>query len=493
MLYLFLMPKGYLNKAYSHILYTAGINSNNKQIKKRLGFTALLKILKKAINTFPDRRKGTNTSKSLLDAGLSAFSVFFTQSSSFLAHQKMMETNKGKNNARNLFGIKNIPTDNHIRYLLDIVSPECVYRVFYEIHARLKKAGLLESYKSYDHNTLCALDATQFFQSEKIKCTQCGTRVYEVKTKKEKNENESESEIKNKRVHYYHCVMTPVLVHPAFTSVISLPPEFIVPQDGSEKQDCEYNAAQRWFSKHAQFLSDLADGGVTILGDDLYCKQPFCEVILSQKFDFILVCKPDSHKTLYEYLDLVRDEIEEVKIKRWTGKRFEVDTYRFYNQLPIRNDKKDVLDVNWCEIVTTTRKKPDQPEVVTYKNSFATNFKITRKNVERIVADGRSRWKVENENYNVLKNRGYFLEHNFGHGKQYLSSLLVTFNLMAFLFHTILGLIDGNYAAIRDKLGKRETFFHHFKVLTFYNCFDSWEDMMRFMITGLELDVPDTS
>ena len=52
---------------------------------------------------------------------------------------------------------------------------------------------------------------------------------------------------------------------------------------------------------------------------------------------------------------------------------------------------------------------------------------------------GRARWKIENENNNTLKTAGYHLEHNFGHGKQYLASLLATMNILAFLFHTMAG------------------------------------------------------
>jgi len=98
--------------------------------------------------------------------------------------------------------------------------------------------------------------------------------------------------------------------------------------------------------------------------------------------------------------------------------------------VPIR-DGKDAFTVNWCEITTT---KPDG--TVIYQNAFATNHLITKANVIEIVADGRSRWKTENENHNILKTKGYHMEHNFGHGKKHLASLFVTLNLLAFLFHT---------------------------------------------------------
>jgi hypothetical protein len=35
-------------------------------------------------------------------------------------------------------------------------------------------------------------------------------------------------------------------------------------------------------------------------------------------------------------------------------------------------------------------------------------------NVRLLAGYGRGRWKIENEHNNVLKNRGYNLEHNFG-------------------------------------------------------------------------------
>lgn len=103
------------------------------------------------------------------------------------------------------------------------------------------------------------------------------------------------------------------------------------------------------------------------------------------------------------------------------------------------------------------------------------------------VAAGRARWKIENENNNVLKNHGYHLEHNFGHGKKHLASLLVTLNLLAFGLHTLLGLSDENYRLIRTTLGARRKFFQHLEALTTYVHFENWEAMMDFMMKGLEV------
>jgi len=136
--------------------------------------------------------------------------------------------------------------------------------------------------------------------------------------------------------------------------------------------------------------------------------------------------------------------VQTLSVERRQGPRTYTDTYRFASQLPLR-DGDDALEVNWCEL-TTTR---DDGKVV-YHNAFATHHPITAANVAEIVRAGRARWKVENENNNTLKTKGYHLTHNFGHGKQHLSALLATLNLLAFLFHTLPELLDSSYQRIRQ-------------------------------------------
>ena len=152
--------------------------------------------------------------------------------------------------------------------------------------------------------------------------------------------------------------------------------------------------------------------------------------------------------------------------------------------MPLR-DSADALLVNWCEI-TVSRSDGK----VTYKNSFATNHILTNENVAEIVLAGRTRWKVENENNNTLKTKGYNLEHNFGHGKHHLSSFLATLNILSLLFHTLLELLDQKYKLLRSHLPTRKTFFDDLRALTRYMYFDSWDHLLTFMLEGLELDIP---
>jgi len=429
---------------------------------KQVNFDSLIESLHTAIDNFPDKRTGKNKKYTMRDIALGAFSVFFTQSPSFLAHQTLMREERGESNAETLFDIKEIPSDNHIRNSLDEVEPRLLFSVFDAALAALKVSGRLDSYRSYGGNLPLALDGTWYLSSQSIRCDQCST----------KNHN-------NGSTTYYHSAITPVIVSPTKDKVISLPPEFIVPQDGHSKQDCETAAGKRWVEHSGPKYAPL---GVTILGDDLYSRQPFCSLLLKTGFHFILVCKPDSHKTLYEWIDLLEPEKDKFTViqRKKNGKSWNTYTYRYANNVPLR-DTDDALRINWCELTVT-----NEDGAVLFRNAFATDYKISAKNVVEIVADGRARWKIENENNNTLKTKGYNLEHNYGHGKKNLAFLLMTLNVLAFLFHTLLEIFDKKYRLLRQKLPTRKTFFEHIRALTCYLCFKNWNGMLEFMLAGLK-------
>jgi hypothetical protein len=302
--------------------------------KNALTFSDVVKQLRTTFETFCDRRTGKNTNYTMTDAGLSAFSVFFMQSPSFLDFQRTMQETQGKNNAQTLFGVFEIPTDNHIRSLLDAVEPTAVYPLFDFVFDGFQHSRVIDSFRTADNRLLLALDGTQYFSSQNLHGPCCSCKTHS-----------------NGKVSYSHTVVTPVLVKPGSDKVIPLAPEFVRPQDGHEKQDCEINASLRWLESRG---SQYAALGTTVLGDDLYCHEPFCRALLAKGLEFILVCKPDSHKTLYEWVDdLERNGIVKTVVRtRWTGKRHETDTYRYVSAVPLR-DADDALFVNWCEITTT--------------------------------------------------------------------------------------------------------------------------------------------
>ena len=275
--------------------------------------------------------------------------------------------------------------------------------------------------------------------------------------------------------------MLAVLCAPQQEHVICLEPEFITPQDGYEKQDCEQRAIKRWVTRHA---GRFAPWDVTILTDDLHCHQPTCELLLAHQMHFILTCKPESHAAMYEELALlaqVDGAISTFSERKWNGRHYEEWRYRWAEQLPLPGGS-DALWVNWCELTIINEATGER----LYHNAWATDHALNAQVVMEVVASGRSRWKVENEGINVLKNRGYHFEHNYGHGKQRLAAVLLTMMLLAFLFHTALDLSCLVYQAIRRELAVRRTFFDDLRALTRYIYFDTWQQLLNFMYQQLD-------
>jgi len=414
----------------------------------------------------PDRRTGENCSYGMADFALSAFAVFFTQCPSFLSFQENMEKRCGRNNARSLFQIESIPCDSQIRQMLDPIEPSHFLSLFDDLHEAFAETGLIQDMRAVKQTRLIALDATWYFdsQSKNIHCPNC-----------------SRIEHASGQTTHFHSAITPVIVSPGHSQVVPLRPEFIVPQDGEAKQDCEINAAKRWLASNAGRYST---GNETLLGDDLYAHQPFCRQALLHNFHFIFTCKPASHTHLAGWVAALEPGrgLHTLKL-RMKGKsnRWEHYTYRWANQVPL-TEGGDALKVNWFEVTITNGEG-----AILFHNAFITDWEVTAENVGGLVTAGRARWKIENENNNVLKTKGYHLEHNFGHGKKHLSSLLMTLNLLAFGLHTLMEVTDESYRLIRSAVGARRKFFTHLEALTTYIAFENWERLMEFMMRGLEI------
>jgi hypothetical protein len=347
--------------------------------------------------------------------------------------------------------MRRIPSDNHIRAMLDPAEPGLLYPVFGAVVAELIQSRGMDSFRQSDDHVLIALDGTETFRSYKLHCPNCSKRLRS-----------------NGKTEYFHTVLGATLVSPGHNHVVPLEPEFVVPQDGAEKQDCENRAAHRWLAAHGAQYAPL---NPIYLGDDLFSHQPMCEAVLAAKGHFLFVCKPATHSLIQEYITGVRLESVTERVKQ--GRSWSTHRYRWMNGVPLR-DGKDALAVNWLEIEIA-----DAAGAVTYRNSFITDLPVNRKTVPRRAACGRARWKIENGSFNVMKTQGYNLEHNFGHGKQNLASLLVILNLLAFAFHTVCDLAENPWRAARAKAGSRTRFFIRLATITEFLIFNSWVELME--------------
>ncbi len=431
---------------------------------KRARVSQFIKQLGEMAQEMPDKRAGRhNQIYEMKDVVRGAFAVFYMQSASFLAHQRTLARQRGRSNLESVFRLTQIPSDNHIRDLLDGVPVSYLDAGYQWLWQQLIDVGKLTQFQVLNGRILVGVDGIQFFRSAKIHCAQCSRQEVDGQTR------------------YSHRALTALAVHPDQSAVLPLPPEFLLPQDGTDKQDSELAAAKRWLPRQAEWLQRMK---AVILGDDLFSHQPFCELVLDQGLDFILVCKPSSHETLYAWVAGIErgGKLPEISRRVWNGRHGEIWRYRYVNDLPLRAGD-DGLRVNWCEL-TITHEKTDER---LYRNSFVTSLPLDDQVVKEVAHAGRARWKHENEGHNVLTTRGYHIKHNFGHGQAHLTTVMFSLNMLAFFLHTVLQLVDTHYQQIRDALGARRTFFEDVRSLMRWQIFDSWEALIQFMADGLEL------
>ena len=394
-----------------------------------------------------NRREGFDLKYKLTDALKSALSVFFFQHPSMLDFQVKMKEKLKRSNLETVMQVKEIPSNVQITTLLDGINPDSVGGIFNQNLHTVDEWGSLKDFRCLDGGVLLAMDGVWYFSSQQIHCNHClHTTKDDITT-------------------YYHSALAGAIVRPGNTAVLPVAPEMISNTDGAEKQDCELNAAKRWLSKHAEEYKWLSP---TLLGDDLYSNYPFCKEVLEKGYSFIFTCKDNSHPWLTETVK--NSFLEETSRREWNGRHHLVYTYQWLNGVEIR-DNKETLLVNYFSFSIWNEQKNKR----TFYNTWITNKTITSSNVAHLASCGRARWKIENEHNNVLKNHGYNLKHNFGHGKNHASEMYCLLNLLAFQMHSLLDINDEDYQKARACAGRRDEFFNELRVLMRRILFESWQ------------------
>src|SRR5580765_5860076 len=121
--------------------------------------------------SIPDKRQGQNTTYAMADFGMAAFSAFFMQSPSFLAHQRHLAAGQGRSNCQTLFAMDRIPCDNQIRAMLDPVEPEQFHPAFAAVLAELEQSDAIDRLRVLKGHLLIALDGSEYY------CSSCTVRT----------------------------------------------------------------------------------------------------------------------------------------------------------------------------------------------------------------------------------------------------------------------------------------------------------------------------
>src|SRR5262249_25110495 len=233
------------------------------------------------------------------------------------------------------------------------------------------------------------------------------------------------------------------LVHPDQEEVFTLDFEPILNADGSQKNDCERNAAKRLCQGLRERYPDLKP---ILVEDALYANAPHIRQITGYGWLFVLNVKPDSHESL-ERQFAGRKASGQVKELRVTDPKGIKHYYAWTNDLCLCESAVDV-SVNYLLYEQTDK----QGKVTRW--TWVTNIPLNARSVEPVMRAGRARWKIENETFNTLKNQGYNFEHNYGHGQQNLATVLA---LLMFLAFTVDQMIQQCWRLFRQVRGGLRT------------------------------------
>jgi Transposase DDE domain len=396
---------------------------NYKRLQEKITFDDLMGTLSKEFEQLPDHRR-VNSSYELADVLRGAFAMFSLKSPSLLAFKEL--TKHEEKNLKAIYQIRSIPSDTQMRTTLDPLSPAPLRTLFAKLFHKLSEAGVIKEYEYWKGQLVISIDGVEHFSSTKVHCNHCTTRAH-----------------RNGETSYHHSGLAAVLVHPDQEEVFTLDFEPILNADGSKKNDCERNAAKRLCQDLHERYPDLKP---ILVEDALYANAPHIRQITGYGWLFVLNVKPDSHESL-ERQFAGRKASGQVKELRITDPQGIKHYFAWTNDLCLCESAIDV-SVNYLLYEQTDKKG----KVTRW--TWITNIPLNTRSVEAVMRAGRARWKIENETFNTLKNQGYNFEHNYGHGKQNLATILA---LLMFLAFTVDQMIQRCWRVFRQVRGGLRT------------------------------------
>jgi len=434
--------------------------SLNPILRKHLNADALFKGIHKDFSKVSDFRQG-DIDISMGDALMSGFAMFSLKDPSLLAFDERRGIDQ---NLNTIYLIEKAPCDTQMRTVLDEVNPEELRPAFKGPFRQLQRGKALERMVFYEGCYLLGMDGTGYFSSTKLHSDICLEKV-----NKETGE-----------VTYYLQMLGGAIVHPDFKEVIPLTPEFIVKQDGQNKNDCERNAAKRFFKKLREDHPHLP---LIITEDAISSNAPHIREALKYNLHYILGVKEGDHSFLFEQVKMARNAGQTTEFEIVDEENPEiVHRFSFLNQVPLNESNQDLL-VNFIEYWEITPNKV-QPF------SWITDFTVTKENAYQLMQGGRARWKIENETFNTLKNQGYHFEHNYGLGKKNLSLVFAMLMMLAFLVDQTQQLSCNLFRAVWTKLGSKRALWERMRSVFKEFELASMEMLYKAILYGIKYQPP---
>ena len=402
----------------------------------------------------------TGSEYSWQDCLMSGLALFAFKCPSLLQFEKMKASEPMiRRNLRTLYHVKKSPSDTCFRERLDQLSHRKMRAPFKKIFSHLQRGKALESFRYLEGHYIVSIDGTGQYSSKKVRCDNCCERKH-----------------RNGTVSYYHHMLGACIVHPDKKSVIPLAPEPITKEDGRNKNDCERNASKRLLQDLRREHPHLK---MLIVEDGLASNYPHLSLIDSLNMDYIVGAKPGDHSYLFDW---IKDMPPQTLIKTdEKGSRHEL---KYYTNVPLNDAHHDyrVNVIDHTEIQASGKQQ---------HFSWVTNLSINDDNVYRLMRAARSRWRIENETFNTLKNQGYHFEHNFGHGKKNLCSVMTMLMLLAFLIDQVQALCCKHYVKAQKHVGAFKLLFQTLCSLIRFAVWEGFEQLLVFVGNPNERSPPD--
>ena len=174
------------------------------------------------------------------------------------------------------------------------------------------------------------------------------------------------------------------------------------------------------------------------------------------------------------------------RVQHWESTDGDGNHHRFrvLERVALNKTNED-LEVNVLEYWET------KPNGKRQHFSWVTDLPVNRDIAMKIMRAGRARWRIENETFNTLKNAGYNLEHNFGHGDNQLSTVFASLMMLAFLIDQVEQRCCGLFRKAREKAGRPLYFWQKLRSLVLDFEIPDWEYIYKMIAFGYRKTTPE--
>lgn len=415
----------------------------------------LLAGVRDALGSIPDHRQAVKCDIPLVDALMSGLAVFALKFPSLLKFDEQRHEDHIRHNLETLYRVKQAPCDTQLRDIIDPVEPAALHPAFRSVLHIAHATGVLEQYRFLDQFFVVSIDGTGLFASSAVSCPDCAIK-----------------QTRGGDTSYYHQLVGAVIIHPDCQQVLPLIPEPILRHDGETKNDCEQSAVKRLLIR---LRRDYPTWPLLIVEDALFAKGPHLKLLKELNISYIIGVKEGDHAHLFEAVK-AHEENETMGGLVQHDKNI-TRVFRFVNGLELNKSHPDIK-VNFLEYVELVAGR------VRCRFTWITDQEITEQNCIAIMRGGRARWKVENETFNTLKNQGYRLEHNYGHGQEHLSTNFALLMMLAFLVDQLQELACVSFQQARQRFRSRTSLWERMRALFVGYFIDGWDSFWEAIIRG---------